>query len=114
MKVVRNSLIPFKGFKAMLFFGILFVRNDLKKELTYTDLNHESIHAKQCKELLGVFFYLWYTLEYLVRLPMCDFNHHKAYRSICFEQEAYSNEKDLQYCNKRKHWAWLKYYRKMK
>lgn len=110
MRVVRNSLIPFKGFKVMLFFGILFVRNDLKNDLTYTDLNHESIHAKQCKELLGVFFYLWYVLEYLVRLLMCDFNHHKAYRSICFEQEAYSNENDLQYFSKRKHWAWLKYY----
>ena len=109
MIVIKNSIIPIKGFKALFFFGILFVRNDLKKGISYVDLNHEHIHSKQCIELLGVFFYLWYIIEYLIRLPMCDFDSHTAYRSICFEREAYKNQEDLEYPKKRKHFAWLKY-----
>lgn len=69
MKVVLNSLVPFKGFKAMFLFGILFVRNDLKHGLEEKDYNHEAIHGRQCLEMLGVFFYLWYVLEWLVRIP---------------------------------------------
>lgn len=109
MKVVRNGLIPFKGFAAMLFFGILFVRNDLKRDLSETDYNHEAIHARQCREMLGVFFYVWYVLEWLVRVPLCGFNLKKAYRSISFEQEAYGNEKNLGYLGTRKAWSWVRY-----
>lgn len=109
MKVIKNRFIPVKGFKAMFFFGILFVRSDNRKPLSYVDLNHENIHAKQCKEMLGVFFYLWYITEYLIRLPLCDFDTHDAYRSISFEQEAYGNEEDMEYLKERKHYAWFHY-----
>jgi hypothetical protein len=30
-----------------------------------------------------------------------------AYRNLLFEQEAYDNEKDLNYLTKRKHYKWL-------
>lgn len=34
-----------------------------------------------------------------------------AYHDISFEEEAYGNEKDLNYLKTRKHYAWLKYIR---
>lgn len=109
MKIIRNRYIPFKGFRAMFFFGILFVRNDLESELKYWDMNHEAIHAKQCKEMLGVFFYLWYIAEYVVRLFQYGFDTRKAYRNISFEREAYENQADMLYTDDRKIWAWVKY-----
>ena len=36
MKIIRNKIIPFKGFKAINLFGILFVRGDSKiNEIIY-------------------------------------------------------------------------------
>ena len=61
MKIIRNNYIPFKGFRAINLFGILFVRgNAIINERT---IRHEAIHTVQMKEMLYVFFYLWYILE---------------------------------------------------
>jgi len=54
MKIVRNDLIPFKGFSAINLFGILFIRSDVM--ITNRLLNHEQIHARQMVEMLFVFF----------------------------------------------------------
>ena len=62
MKVIYNSLIPFKGFIAINLFGIVFARKEYK-ELSRRTLNHEAIHTAQMKEMLYVFFYLWYVIE---------------------------------------------------
>lgn len=99
MIIIKNSIIPFKGYKAINLFGILFVRKEY--ELSEVDLNHEAIHTKQMKELLFVFFYIIYFLEWIVRL----FINTNAYRSISFEKEAYSNENNLEYLKNRKHFA---------
>lgn len=65
MKIVYNNLIPFKGFAAINLFGILFVRGvKVSEEM----INHEAIHTAQMKEMLYVFFYLWYVVEWIVRL----------------------------------------------
>ena len=64
-------------------------------------INHERIHLKQQLELLLVFFYLIYAIEYLVLLLLMR-NHSKAYRSISFEREAYTFDSDLEYLKKRK------------
>ena len=50
MKIIKNSIIPFKGYLAINIFGILFVRREyaykLEKEPYRTIvLNHESIHT---------------------------------------------------------------------
>ena len=103
MKIVRNNLIPFKGFKAINLFGILFVRKEAV--LTSTVINHEYIHTEQMKELLYVFFYLWYLVEWIVRL----FQKGNAYRQISFEREAYANEDDFAYLCNRKRCAFLRY-----
>ena len=92
MKIIYNNLIPFKGFIAINLFGVLFVRNEYKKRFESggftTTLNHESIHTEQIKELGYIFFYIWYLIEWLLRLPFGN-----AYYNISFEREAYTNEK---------------------
>lgn len=109
MKVVFNNIIPFPGFAAINLFGVMFVRNGVYRnnkipKKTYT---HESIHTAQMKEMLYIFFYIWYFLEWLVQLCL----HGKyAYYWISFEREAYGNEKDDKYLNKRKSYSWLRYY----
>lgn len=106
MKVIENKYIPFKGYKCINLFGVLFVREG--STMSETDYNHEAIHTAQMKEMLYVFFYLWYAIEWLVRLVKLR-DAHKAYRNISFEQEAYGNEENMEYTNNRRHYAWLDY-----
>ena len=39
MKIIYNNIIPFKGFKAINLFGIIFVRKGCK--MNNIDINHE-------------------------------------------------------------------------
>lgn len=103
MIIIRNNIIPFRGFAAINLFGVLFVRKDAV--ISEKTINHEKIHTAQMKEMLYVFFYLWYVIEWLIRL----FGKGNAYRNISFEQEAYSNDDDMKYLETRKHYAWFKY-----
>ena len=118
MKIIKNSIIPFKGYLAINIFGILFVRSEyahkLEQEPYRTNvLNHESIHTQQMKDFAwflpkfiqqyigGLFFYIIYVFEWLFRLLFTNSNCHKAYRNISFEKEAYNNEKDYNYVDNR-------------
>ena len=69
------------------------------------DFNHEAIHTAQMKEMLYVFFYLWYLVEWLIRL----FGKGDAYRNLSFEREGYDNEGDLAYLENRPMFAWWWY-----
>lgn len=69
-------------------------------------INHEKIHWRQQMEMLIVFFYIWYLIEWMVRLIT---NPDNAYKSISFEQEANYNEINLKYLETRKPFAWLEY-----
>ena len=60
------------------------------------------------KEMLYVFFYLWYLIELFVRLIILR-DSHKAYRAISFEREAYANQDNLAYREGRKRYRWLTY-----
>ena len=104
MKIIRNKYIPFKGYKAINLFGVLFVRGNAR--IDDITLNHEKIHTAQIKEMLYVFFYVWYVLEWLIRLPKGN-----AYRNISFEREAYDNQYDLNYLKSRKRFDFTKYLR---
>ena len=66
MKIIRNNIIPFKGFKAINLFGILFVRGNA--ELSDEVINHESIHTAQMKEMLYIPFYIWYVKDVTIQL----------------------------------------------
>lgn len=106
MIVIKNKLIPFKGYKAINLFGIVFTKTDLED----TELNHESIHTAQMKELLYIFFYLWYIIEYII---IWIFNlsksQHEHYKQISFEQEAELYENNLIYLTQRKPYTWIKF-----
>ncbi len=103
MKIIRNSIIPFKGFAAINLFGILFVRRGV---LFTKDMeNHERIHTARMKEMMYIFFYLWYVFEWIARLFMKG----NAYRNISFEREAHINEMYLKYLKVRKPYSWIKF-----
>ena len=101
MIIIKNKIIPFKGFSAIYLFGLLFT----KKELSRTEINHELIQERQAKEMLFVFFYLWYLIEWLIRLT----GKGNAYHNISFEREAYTNQNNLLYLSKRKMFNFIKY-----
>lgn len=84
-------------------FGIYLSKRSLKNAKT---IRHETIHWKQQLEMAILLFYLWYLLEWLIRLVTDKGN---AYKSISFEKEAYSNEGDIKYLETRKSFSWVKY-----
>ena len=106
MITVKNSIIPFGKYKAINLFGLVFYKKSAK--MTEADFNHERIHTSQMRELLYIPFYIWYGIEYFIRLIRCG-NARKAYRGTCFEYEAYKNEKNLDYLKTRKHYCWIKF-----
>ena len=85
-----------------------FVLVNKSKNIDQRVINHEKIHLHQQVELLIVFFYIWYGLEYLLRLLKYK-NSDTAYRNICFEREAYLNESDNSYTKSRGFLTFLKY-----
>lgn len=108
MRIIVNRLLPFGGFAAINLFGLLFVKKGVM--VTPRLLNHERIHTRQMLELLIVGFYLAYCIEWLAKLIAYGFDNYRAYRAISFEREAYANEADMDYLNKRSRYAFIKYY----
>lgn len=102
--IIFNRHIPFKGFNAMNLFGIIFVRKGGVVNIVV--LNHERIHTRQQLEMLILPFYIWYLVEWLIRLVIYR-NFEKAYYTIWFEREAFIHEEDLDYLSNRKFWAWM-------
>lgn len=103
--IVIPSLKPFlpKSTTAITFWPIiLFLHHEFRANDRI--VRHEQIHLKQQKELLIVFFYLAYLLEYLYHL-MRTLNHKIAYRAISFEKEAYRYDNVATYLNTRKVFA---------
>ncbi|TGD56898.1 hypothetical protein [Flavobacterium humi] len=105
--LVLKYLTP-KGFRGITLFPfvILVSRKDREDAVM---LHHERIHICQQKEMLVIPFFLWYGLEFLGRWMQYK-NRHLAYRNISFEREAYANEKNLDYLQKRPFWNFLKYF----
>lgn len=99
MKVIYNRLIPFKGFKCINLFGVLFVREGCS--MSGCDLNHEAIHTAQMRELLYLPFYLLYLMEWLWHLLRLR-NPKAAYFEISHEREAYANQTNPDYLKTRK------------
>lgn len=114
LKIVFCKHIPFKGFYAITLFDRMIIRKEYEAHLVRSeDYNHESIHQAQSRDFgLGFFgyflFYPLYLLEWILKLPWTILGY-KPYRSISFEQEAFSNEKNLTYLDERKRFNWLKY-----
>lgn len=106
MKVIYNSIFPFGRYDAINICGVIFSKIKMSPMLA----RHEYIHTLQQREMLFLFFYLWYGVEWLVRIiAMGSVN--KAYRNVSFEREAYANDHNPHYCSRRRFWAWLRYYK---
>jgi hypothetical protein len=104
--IVAKYLIP-KGYRGLTAFPFVFVkyRTDVTNAVF---LNHEKIHIRQQLEMLILPFFIWYFLEYLLRLIQYR-KTNLAYRNISFEREAYANESDFEYLNKRPFFRFLNY-----
>jgi len=108
MIFISKYLVP-KGYTGMTIFPFVFLKS---KQLKQNEIliNHEKIHLKQQLELLVIPFYLFYGIEFFIRLLQYK-NWFLAYRNISYEKEAYSNECNLDYLKQRPFWAFLKYLR---
>ncbi len=104
MKVIYNDSFLVKISMFMRIAGITLYPFIILRERYKRDkiiLNHEMIHIEQQKELLVLFFYIFYILEFILK----GF----SYDKISFEREAVANKKDLNYLSKRKRYSFLKY-----
>ena len=122
LKLKYSKIIPFPGFYACTIFDCVFRNPKYKnRPLSKITYNHESIHLQQQLDFVGgveqlyvlggIVFYIWYFIEWLIKLIISGFTFGKvkAYKSISFEQCAYHNDQNLGYLTYRKRFHWLKY-----
>ena len=97
---------PLARWKMLLLWRWLLVRPGYGlSQQVYT---HEGIHLCQMREMTAAGFYLWYAVEYAVKL-VAAMSWERAYRSVSFEQEAYGNEGDVTWCDARPRRYWKQY-----
>ena len=107
MILIVNKRLLSGRFKGISLWPFVILQSDhLKKDDFF--INHEKIHLRQQLELLVLFFYVWYAIEFFLRYLNCR-DGMLAYRNISFEREAYRRENDLRYLKKRSFWAFLKF-----
>lgn len=109
LRIIHSRYIPFGNYAAINLFGFIIIRRG--NRLRWADLNHELIHSRQQAEMLWIPFYIWYVVEWLVRL-IAYRDTTKAYYNISFEREAYANQYDIKYLRKRNFFSWMRYLRK--
>lgn len=128
MVIVRNNILPFKGFSMMNILGVVFVRSDA--EVTSQRLRHEATHTAQQYEIMTLsalvalllcnvwqsWWYLLiavlmplvlYALAWVIALALPPYD--RAYRDTPFEREAYSNQHNTDYLVTRTPFAWVRY-----
>ena len=105
--MVCRSLLKNTKISAIALFPVILLRRP-EDRYNKTLINHEKIHLRQQLELLIIFFYLWYVIEYYFwyfRLR----DSFLAYKYISFEREAFAMEDDPDYLKSRKLWSFWKY-----
>ena len=104
--IVSKYLVP-KGYGGITIFPFVFFRS---KSLAadVVSLNHEIIHLWQQAEMLIIGFFLWYGIEFIIRFAKIG-DWQVAYRGICFEREAYAEEANRTYLQRRPFWRFLRY-----
>lgn len=100
MRVYFSKTIPFGKFTAINLFARLYIKDKDRSRIKYFIRNprryfhliqHERSHTKQQNDLLGIFFYIWYVIEWFFKL----FTEGQAYKELSFEREARHNELDV-------------------
>lgn len=108
MRIVVNKYIIGRRFVGIALWPFIVVRDTkLKEDAVF--VNHEKIHLRQQLELLILPFYFLYILEYSIRYLQYR-NAKKAYQNISFEREAYENENNLSYLERRTLWSFFRYF----
>lgn len=100
-KLFRNN------FRGLAIYPFIFLKDKKLKENKEV-ITHENIHLRQQIEMLWIFFFLWYIIEFLIRWIRYK-NANKAYFNVCFEREAYVNEHNYNYLENKKYWSFTKY-----
>ncbi|NQY28428.1 MAG: hypothetical protein HRT69_03045 [Flavobacteriaceae bacterium] len=104
MILLCKYIIP-KGYRDITLYPFVFLKDIIQKENVVL-LNDERIHITPQKELLVLFFYVWYIVEFLIRL-LSSKNWNTAHRNISFEREAYTHESNFECIKKRPSWAFF-------
>lgn len=105
--LIFSKYFFFSSFNAMAIWPFILLKDkELKKDFIL--LNHENIHLHQQKEMLWLPFFMFYMIEYLIKLFIYK-NSKLAYFNLSFEREAYQNEQNLNYLCSRKYWSFLNY-----
>ena len=94
------------GFGGIALWPFVFIDKKINGSHKAVLLNHERIHLRQQLELAIIFFYIAYLLNYIGNVFIYR-NHKKAYRNIIFEREAYANDGDDRYLERRKRYAFF-------
>lgn len=128
------KLILFPTYTAVTLLYNSFFKKD-EEDYSMDDINHECIHQVQQMEcsviglvlglvlcglfnfslwwvlILGLgFFYIWYGIEYFIILCFAKWDkQNERYHDVSFEEEAHNNDKNLNYLEDRKPFAWFKY-----
>ncbi len=106
MILISKYLVP-NGYLGITVFPFVFLKYRSSKKDNVL-VNHERIHLKQQLEMLIIPFFIWYFIEFIIRLlqykKWC-----LAYQNISFEREAYTNEKDLDYLKSRSFFSFIRY-----
>lgn len=126
--------ILFPSYSTITLFAWVFTKWS-KTDARQSTINHECVHARQWIELTvasglllwagglifgysawwlalsAVIFYLWYVLEWCIRLigNICN---RDAYHMVSFERKARLAERDNNYLENSHYFAWLKFYKK--
>ncbi|MCO5233827.1 MAG: hypothetical protein LC105_12830 [Chitinophagales bacterium] len=94
--------------KGITLFPFIILKDEKSRNET-TLIQHEQIHIRQQIEMLILFFYIWYIVEYLIRRIQTG-SWRKAYQNISFEKEAYAHQHNNFYLKERPFWEhiyWL-------
>lgn len=108
MLLIHSRHFPRGSFHAINLCGLIFV-NTRHGRLSARSLRHEAIHSLQQREMLYVGFFLWYAVEWGIRLVQCRFRVIEAYRCISMEREAYAMEGHTDYLRSRRPYSWTKF-----
>lgn len=109
---IYSKLIPAKGYISILILWWMVIREEYRDSAPWFAEIHETIHLRQELEMGIILFYVWFVVEFLIKL-MITLSWSRAYRSVAFEQEAYRNQLEKSYLERRPAFAWLRFVLKL-
>jgi len=102
---VNNKIVP-NGYSGICLWPFGIYVSDEAHANNKRTIRHENTHWEQQKELLGIFFYVLYAVEWILKFFRYGT---KSYRNLAAEREAYTFQDDKSYLVYRTRYNWLKY-----